>query len=134
TNPLLYVNECSNAIFSLLKKEYDTPANRARSAAARFRAMPALFSQAEKNLRKPVKLYAQLAIESAGRIDPLFNESTEPLLKDLPESDRAEFEKSRDVAFAAIHNFGSALQKRLSQMVHFAPMGEANYDYYLKHV
>ena len=26
TNPLTYVSECSSAIFSLLKKEYDTPA------------------------------------------------------------------------------------------------------------
>ena len=34
TNPQVYVGECSNAIFSLLKKEYDLPANRVRSAAA----------------------------------------------------------------------------------------------------
>jgi uncharacterized protein (DUF885 family) len=27
TDPQTYVNECSNAIFSLLKKEYDTPRN-----------------------------------------------------------------------------------------------------------
>ena len=26
TNPQLYVSECTNAIFSFLKKEYDTPA------------------------------------------------------------------------------------------------------------
>jgi uncharacterized protein (DUF885 family) len=134
TNPLLYVSECSNAIFSLLKKEYDTPANRARSAAARFRAMPALLSQGEKNLRKPVKLYAQLAIQSARHIDPLFNESTAPLTKDLSEGDRDEFEKSRDVALAAVHAFATTLEKKLGQMADFAPMGETNYNYYLKHV
>jgi uncharacterized protein (DUF885 family) len=134
TNPLLYVGECSNAIFSLLKKEYDTPANRAHSATARFRAMPALLAQADTNLRKPVKLYAQLAIQSARNIDPLFIQSTAPLTKDLSESDRAEFEKSRDVALAAVHSFAAALEKRLGLMVDFAPMGEANYNYYLKHV
>ena len=32
TDPQTYVGECSNGIFSLLKKEYDTPRNRARSA------------------------------------------------------------------------------------------------------
>src|SRR5712691_10865875 len=37
TNPDVYVGEATNAIFSLLKKEYDTPANRARFAAARLR-------------------------------------------------------------------------------------------------
>src|SRR5438105_6718747 len=74
TNPLVYVGECSNAIFSLLKKEYDTPRNRARSATARMKAMPAMMAQGEQNLHKPVKLYAQLAIQSARSIDPLFKE------------------------------------------------------------
>jgi len=134
TNPLTYVNECSSAIFSLLKKEYDTPRNRALSAAARFKAMPGLFAEAEKNLQKPVRLYAQLAIQSARNIDPLFKESTAPLAKDLSEAERADFAKSRDGALAAIHGFADRLEKKLPRMVDFAPMGEANYNYYLKHV
>jgi len=134
TNPLTYVNECSSAIFSLLKKEYDTPRNRALSAAARFKAMLGLFAEAEKNLQKPVKLYAQLAIQSARNIDPLFKESTAPLTKDLSEAERADFEKSRDGALAAIHGFADRLEKKLPRMVDFAPMGEANYNDYLKHV
>src|SRR5688572_16275304 len=32
TDPQTYVNECSNGIFSLLKKNYDTPRNRALAA------------------------------------------------------------------------------------------------------
>ena len=134
TNPLTYVGECSSAIFSLLKKEYDAPRNRALSAAARFKAMPGLFTEAEKNLQKPVKLYAQLAIQSARNIDPLFRESTAPLTKDLSEAERADFAKSRDGALTAIHGFADRLEKKLPQMVDFAPMGEANYNYYLKHV
>jgi len=134
TNPLTYVNECSSAIFSLLKKEYDTPRNRALSAAARFKAMPGLFAEAEKNLQKPVRLYAQLAIQSARNIDPLFKESTAPLTKDLSEAERADFEKSRDGAVTAVHGFADRLEKKLPRMVDFAPMGEANYNYYLKHV
>jgi len=31
TDPQTYVNECSNGIFSLLKKDYDTPRNRSLS-------------------------------------------------------------------------------------------------------
>src|SRR5438552_15253597 len=134
TNPLTYVSECSSAIFSLLKKEYDTPRNRALSAAARFKAMPGLFTEAGKNLQKPVKLYAQLAIQSARNIDPLFKESTAPLTKDLSDGERADFDKSRDGALAAIHGFADSLEKKLPQMVDFVPMGEVNYDYYLKHV
>src|SRR6266436_9348674 len=42
SDPQTYVNECSNAIFSLIKKEYDTPRIRALSATARLKAMPAM--------------------------------------------------------------------------------------------
>ena len=46
-DPQTYVNECSNGIFSLLKKEYDTPRNRALSATARLKQMPTLMQQAK---------------------------------------------------------------------------------------
>ncbi len=45
TDPQTYVNECSNGIFSLLKKDYDTPRNRALAATARLKQMPALIEQ-----------------------------------------------------------------------------------------
>ena len=55
TDPQTYVNECSNGIFSLLKKEYDTPRNRALAATARLkRAFP--IEQGKCNLTKPVRL------------------------------------------------------------------------------
>ena len=59
TDPQLYVGECSNGIFSLLKKEYDTPRNRAIAATARLKQMPAMLVQGERNLQKPVKLFAR---------------------------------------------------------------------------
>ena len=75
TNPQVYVGDCTDGIFSLLKKEYDTPRNRALAATARLKQMPALLEQGLSNLQNPVKLYAQLAIQSARSIDPLLNES-----------------------------------------------------------
>src|SRR5256886_16239761 len=60
SDPQTYVDECSNAIFSLLKKEYDMPRKRALSATGRLQAMPAMIEQGKRNLTKPVKLYAQL--------------------------------------------------------------------------
>ena len=134
TNPELYVGECTNAIFSLLKKEYDTPANRARSATARLQQMPALLKQGLSNLQSPVKLYAQLAIESARSIDPLFNDSLMALDKGLQPNEHDAMVKARDEALAAVHGYADELEKRLPKMIDFAPMGEANYNYYLKHV
>src|SRR5438309_8654625 len=45
TDPQTYVNECSNAIFSLLKKEYDTPRNRSLAATSRLKQMPFVIEQ-----------------------------------------------------------------------------------------
>jgi uncharacterized protein (DUF885 family) len=134
TNPQLYVDECSTGIFSLLKKEYDSPRNRARSAASRLKQMPAMLEEAKKNLERPVRLYAQLAVDSARSVDSLFRDSLMTLAKDLPVDERAELERSRDAALAALHGFADWLEKGLPAMVAFAPMGEENYNYLLEHV
>ena len=134
SDPQTYVNECSNGIFSLLKKEYDTPRNRALSATARLKQMPALMEQAKQNLIKPVQLYAQLAIDSARSIDSLFNDSLMTLAKDLSPAERAELVKARDAALASIHGFADWLERRLPGMVPFKPMGEENYNYILQNI
>ena len=134
TNPQVYVGECTNGIFSLLKKEYDTPRKRAVAATARLKLMPALFKQGLSNLQSPVKLYARLAIQSARSIDPLLNDSLMALDVDLPPNEHDELIKARDVALTALHNYADELGKRLTKIADFAPMGEANYNYYLKHV
>src|SRR6266566_3606041 len=90
TNPQIYTGECTNAIFSLLKKDYDTPRKRALAATARLKQMPALLKQALSNLQKPVKLYAQLAIQSARSIDPLLNSSLMALDVDLSPNEHEE--------------------------------------------
>jgi uncharacterized protein (DUF885 family) len=134
TNPQIYVGECASGIFSLLKKEYDTPRKRALAATARLKAMPPMLKQGLSNLQSPVKLYAQLAIDSARAIDPLFTGSLMALDVDLAPNEHEELVKSRDAALAAAHSYADELEKRLPKMVDFAPMGEANYNYYLKHV
>jgi len=134
TDPQLYLGECSNGIFSLLKKEYDTPRNRAISATARLKQMPAMLAQGERNLQKPVKLFAELAIASARAIDPLFKDSLMTLARDLAPNERDDLVKARDAALDAIHGFADRLEKRLPSMVAFMPMGAANYNYYLKHI
>ena len=134
-DPQTYVNECSNAIFSLLKKEYDTPRNRALSATARLRAMPAIIEQGKLNLTKPVKLYAQLAIDSARSIDSLFKDSMmTALAKDLSPAEMNNLVGASDAAIKSIHAYADWLEKRAATMPPFAPMGEANYNYLLKHV
>jgi uncharacterized protein (DUF885 family) len=134
TDPQVYTGECTNAIFSLLKKEYDTPRKRALAATARLKQMPALLKQGLSNLQNPVKLYAQLAIQSARSIDPLLNKSLMALDVGLAPNEHEDLVKARDAALAALHGYADELEKRLPKMVDFSPMGEANYNYYLKHI
>jgi uncharacterized protein (DUF885 family) len=134
TNPQTYIGECVSAIFSLLQKEYDTKRNRALSATARLKAMPTLLKQGLSNLQNPVKLYAKLAIDSARSIDPLLKDSLMALDVDLAPAEHDELIKARDAALVAAHSFADELEKRMPKMVDFAPMGETNYNYYLKHV
>ena len=134
TNPQTYSGECVNGIFSLLKKDYDAPRKRALAATARLQQMPLLLKQGLSNLQNPVKLYAQLTIQSARSIDSLFNQSLMTLDVGLAPNEHDELVKARDRAIAALHSYADELEKRLPQMVDFAPMGEANYNYYLKHV
>jgi uncharacterized protein (DUF885 family) len=135
TDPTLYVDECGNAIFSLLKKEFDTPANRARSATARLRAMPALLDQGKANLVHPFALHARLAIESARAMDSLFGEgSLMTLAPSLPPGERRALVAARDGALASVHAFAAWLEARLPQMVEFVPMGAEKYDWMLRHV
>jgi uncharacterized protein (DUF885 family) len=134
TDPQTYVNECSNGIFSLLKKDYDTPRNRSLAATARLKQMPFVIEHGKQNLNKPVRVYAQLAIESARSIDSLFTDSLMTLAKDLPPAEKNDLIKARDAAIASIHGFADFLEQRLPGMVPFKPMGEANYNYLLKNV
>jgi uncharacterized protein (DUF885 family) len=134
TNPQVYVGECTNAIFSLLKKEYGIPRKRALAATARLRQMPALLKQGLSDLQNPVKLYAQLAIQSARSIDPLLKDSLMALDVDLAPNEHEELVKARDAAVIALHAYADELEKRVPKMVDFAPMGEANYNYYLKRI
>src|SRR5882672_10950234 len=117
TDPQTYVNECSNGIFSLLKKDYDTPRNRSLAATARLKQMPFVIEQGKRNLNKPVRLYAQLAIDSARSIDSLFTDSLMTLAKDLPPAEKNDLIKARDAAIASIHSFADFLEQRLPEKI-----------------
>jgi uncharacterized protein (DUF885 family) len=96
--------------------------------------MPFLIEQAKGNLTKPVRLYAQLAVDSARSIDSLFNDSLMTLAKDLSPAERNDLVVSRDAALKSIHGFADWLERRMPGMVAFKPMGEENYNYLLQNI
>src|SRR5207237_9670701 len=114
TDPQTYVNECSNGIFSLLKKEYDTPHNRALAATARLKQMPFVIEHGKQNLIKPVRLYSQLAIDSARSIDSLFRDSMmSGLAKNLSAAEMKDLVAARDAAIDSFHGLADFCDMRL---------------------
>ena len=134
SDPQLYVGDAATSIFSLLKKEYDTPRARAHAAIARMRAMPAMLAQAKRNLVHPVRLYSQLAIDSARSSPSLFTDSLAPLVRDLTPDEQRDYAAARDSAIRSLHDFADWLEQRLPGMTAWKPMGERDYDFMLRHI
>lgn len=134
SDPQVYVGEAANAIFSLLKKDYAPRRTRALAAAARLEQVPGMLLTARHNLVTPVKLYAQLASESARGGDDLYETSLMTLADSLSPAERARLVRARDAAVKALHDFAAWLDARSATMPDWKPMGEANYNYLLHRV
>ena len=134
TDPQVYVGECSNAVFSLLKKNYAPRRTRALAAAARLEKVPEMLTIARGNLTRPVKLYAKLAIDAARGGDDLYNTSLMTLADSLSPAERARLVSARDRAVRGLHEFADWLEKGMPTMPDWKPMGEVNYNYLLKNV
>jgi uncharacterized protein (DUF885 family) len=134
TDPQLYVNECSNALFSLLQKDYASHRERARSATARLEQFPALLQNARSNLQRPVRLYASLAIEAARGGDDLYTGSLMTLAQDIPAAERKRLVRARDAALKALHEYADWLQSGMAGFPEWQPMGEAAYGELLHQV
>jgi len=134
SDPQVYVNEISNSVFSLLKKEYAPRTTRAMAAARRLEQAPALLRLARVNLTSPVRLYAQLAIDAARYGDDLYTTSLMALADSLDAAQRARLVAARDGAITALHDYADWLAAREKSMPDWKPMGETQYNYLLHHV
>jgi uncharacterized protein (DUF885 family) len=133
TDPQLYVREASDGIFSLIKKEYAPTDVRARAAMHRLAQVPHLLAQGKKNLTEPVRLYAELAIDSARSIDSLFD-TVDTLAGPLPPSEKEELVTAKKNATNAMHAYADWLSSRLPSMQSWKPMGKTNYEFMLRHI
>jgi len=134
SDPQVYINEAANGVFSLLKKDYAPHRTRALAATARLKQVPALLTVARANLTHPVRLFAQLAIKAARGGDELYTASLMTLADSLSGPERTRLVQARDAALHAIHDFADWLEQREDNMPAWKAMGEAQYNYLLKHV
>jgi uncharacterized protein (DUF885 family) len=134
-NPSIYEGECSNGIFSIVKRQYASDEVRIQSAIARLRACPRVLDQGEANLTQTVREFAQIASEDIRDGDTLYTTTLDEIARDVSPATRAQLTQAQSVALHALHGYRAWLDARMSTFHAggFA-VGRARYDWYLRRV
>lgn len=134
-NPSIYEGECSNGIFSIVKRQYASDEVRVRAAIARLRACPRVLQQGRANLTDTVREFAQIASEDIRDGDSLYTTTLNEVARDTPGQTRGELAQAQAVALHALHEYRAWLDARMNAFHAggFA-VGRKQYDWYLRRV
>ena len=113
-NSDVYSSIVTEAIFSLIKRNFAPPAERLRSVIEREKQIPRALEQARQVLQNPPKIYTEIAIEQLpGNID-FFKTTVPDSFKTVTDAAlTAEFKASNDLAIAALNDYLSWLKTDL---------------------
>ncbi len=134
-NPSIYEGECSNGIFSIIKREYASDETRTRAAIARLRACPRVLEQGRANLTDTVREFAQIASEDIRDGDSLYTISLNEVARGASPAARADLASAQTVALNALHSYRSWLDSHMTSFHSggFA-VGRKQYDWMLRRV
>jgi uncharacterized protein (DUF885 family) len=134
-NPSIYEGECSNGIFSIIKRRYASDDVRIGDAIARLNACPRVLEQGRANLTQPVREFAQIASEDIRDGDSLYTTSLDEVAKDASPAARSGLAQAQRTALDALHGYRAWLDAHMSG---FRPggfsVGRKQYDWYLRRV
>lgn len=134
-NPTVYEGECSDGIFSLLKKPFASGEVRVRDAIARLNACPAVLAQGKANLTDTVREFAQTASEDIAGGESLFTTSLDTLASGTAPPAKRDLHAAQTKAIAALRAYRSWLDANAASFHAggFA-VGREQYDWYLRRV
>ena len=134
-NPTIYEGECSNGIFSIVKRQYASNEVRVRDAIARLRACPRVLEQGKANLTDTVREFAQIASEDIRDGDSLYTSTLDALAAGATPQSRADLRSAQTVALTALHAYRAWLDASAPSFHAggFA-VGKERYDWYLRRV
>jgi uncharacterized protein (DUF885 family) len=134
-NPTVYEGECSNGIFSIIKRPYASDTRRVSDAIGRLRTCPTVLEQGETNLTDTVREFAQIASDDVRDGDSLYTDSLNELARNVPAAQRTQLHQAVATTLAALHAYRSWLDGRMTSFHAggFAP-GKDQYDWYLRRV
>ncbi len=134
-NPSVYEDECSNGIFSLIKKPFADDEVRVRDAIARLRACPGVLEQGKANLTDTVREFAKAATEDIADGDALYTTSLDALAHDVSPQTRGNLHAAQKIALTALHAYGKWLNTNMSSFHEGGfSVGKDQYNFFLRRV
>ncbi|MBV8433268.1 MAG: DUF885 domain-containing protein [Candidatus Eremiobacteraeota bacterium] len=134
-NPSVYEGECSNGIFSLVKKPFASDEVRVRDAIARLKACPGVLEQGKANLTDTVREFAKAASEDIADGDALYTTSLDALTHDVSPQTRSDLSAAQKTALTALHAYGKWLDTNASSFHEGGfSVGKDQYNFFLRRV
>lgn len=134
-NPTVYEGECTNGIFSLVKKPFASSEVRTKDAISRLRACRRVLDEGKTNLTDVVREFAQIASEDIGSGDSLYTTSLDVVAQNASPATKIQLKAAQSDALAALHDYKKWIDAHLNGWYAggFA-VGKKQYNWYLRRV
>jgi hypothetical protein len=131
-NPLIYVNECIDGIYTLIIRSSPSTRVRVYAIKKRLGQIRSFLENATKNLEKPPWILCEIGIDQLHEAETLVEEIFSVYEDSFPEYERIEFKQSKLNAVATMRWFAYWLEKNGDPYVPYT-LGRENYEYRLKY-
>ena len=133
-NPTVYEGECTNGIFSLIKKrEYASDEIRTRDAIARMRACPRVLAEGKANLTDTVREFAQIGVGRHSRRRLALHDDARRTGARRRPATRADLRAAQKTALDALHAYRRVARRANMASFHEGgfSVGQEQYEWYL---
>src|SRR6266850_2564112 len=124
-NPTVYVELAGNALFTPYMLNYAPKERRFQHITKRLEKMPALFEQAKANLVDAPEVWNRVAREENDGTIGLIDKT---LRGEVPDPQKADYERAAGPAIAALKDFNTYLANELSKKTSDWRLGKEKYD------
>jgi uncharacterized protein (DUF885 family) len=133
-NPLFYLDQTLGTVFELLLLSSPLDEKRARNLVLRLEAFPRTLQAARANLDRPVRPFAQAAIDSLQGIRGRLSRMEAALTERFPEEQKPRLASAVATATAALADYSDWLKAGLDTMQTAFALGPPAYQWFLTHV
>jgi uncharacterized protein (DUF885 family) len=118
-NPDRYSSGVTNAIFTIMSRNYAPAAARLRSVIARERLIPRVFQSARENLKNPPQIYTEIALEQLPGLVGFFQNDVPEAFREVKDARlMGEFQESNRAAIGALQAYGDWMKNDLLPRSH----------------